>query len=140
MTMCVVGIRQIFHTRLPIVIYTDYPFLSPAKFERCVALDSNINGASVSPTQCVALTSISTVLSSSISSYLCLPPPVSSVHFSIAGFRCHIAVNVMPRGVKEMLRVGSLPHQPSHAFDNVSTPVFDRPLFIIIPSHILESV
>jgi hypothetical protein len=39
-----------------------------------------------------------------------------------------------------MLCVGWLPHQPSHAFDDVSTPVFDRALVIIIPSHVLESV
>jgi len=39
-----------------------------------------------------------------------------------------------------MLGVRCLPHQPSHAFDDVSTPVFDRALVIVIPSHILESV
>jgi hypothetical protein len=44
------------------------------------------------------------------------------------------------RGENEMLGVGWLPHQPSHAFDDVSTPVFDRALVIVIPSHILESM
>jgi hypothetical protein len=39
-----------------------------------------------------------------------------------------------------MLGVGWLPHQPSHAFDDVSTPVFDRALVIVIPFHILKSV
>jgi hypothetical protein len=39
-----------------------------------------------------------------------------------------------------MLGVGWLPHQPSHAFDDVSTAVFDRALVIVIPSHILKSV
>ena len=39
-----------------------------------------------------------------------------------------------------MLSVGWLPHQPSHAFDDVSTPAFDRALVIVIPSHILQSV
>jgi hypothetical protein len=39
-----------------------------------------------------------------------------------------------------MLGIGWLPHQPSHAGDDVSTPVFDRPLVIVIPSHILEGV
>jgi hypothetical protein len=39
-----------------------------------------------------------------------------------------------------MIAVRWLPHQPSHAFDNLSTPVFDRALVIVIPSHILESV
>jgi hypothetical protein len=39
-----------------------------------------------------------------------------------------------------MLGVGWLPHQPSHAFDDVSTPLLDRPLVIVIPSHILEGV
>ena len=39
-----------------------------------------------------------------------------------------------------MLGVGWLPDQPSHAFDDVSTPVFDSALVIVIPSHLLESV
>jgi hypothetical protein len=39
-----------------------------------------------------------------------------------------------------MLGVGWLLHQPSHAFDDVSTPVFDWPLVIVIPSDILEAV
>jgi len=99
-----------------------------------------IRGTSVSPSLSVALTSISTLLSLSISAYLCLPPPVHSVHFSIEACRWHIAVNVMLRGVNEMPGIGWLPHQPFHAFDDVSTPVFDRPLVIVIPSHILESV
>jgi hypothetical protein len=51
-----------------------------------------------------------------------------------------MADKAMLRGVNEMLGVSWLPHQPSHAFDDVSTPVFDRPLVIVIPSHFLESV
>jgi len=43
-------------------------------------------------------------------------------------------------GPESMLGVGCLPHQPSHAVDDVLTPVFDRALVIAIPSHILESV
>jgi hypothetical protein len=39
-----------------------------------------------------------------------------------------------------MLGVGWPLHQLSAAFDDASTPVFDRPLVIVIPSHILESV
>jgi len=39
-----------------------------------------------------------------------------------------------------LLGVGWLQHQPSHAFDDVSTPAFDKVLVIVIPSHILESV
>jgi hypothetical protein len=39
-----------------------------------------------------------------------------------------------------MLGVGWLPHQLPHAFDAVSTPVFDKSLVIVIPSHILESM
>jgi len=39
-----------------------------------------------------------------------------------------------------MLGVGWLPNQPSHGLDTVSTPAFDRPLVIVIPSHILEGV
>jgi len=138
--VCIEGIWRIFENRLPIVIYTGHSFLSPAKFERCVSSDMKIKGTSVSPSLSVALTSISTSLSSSICAYLCLPPPVHSVHFSIEVFRWGIAVKAMPRGVNEMLSVGWQPHQPSHAFDDVSTPVFDRPLVIVIPSHILESV
>jgi hypothetical protein len=62
------------------------------------------------------------------------------VHFGKEAFRSHIAVKSTLMGVNEMLHVGWLPHQPSHAFDDVSTPVFDRALVIAIPSHILESV
>jgi len=46
----------------------------------------------------------------------------------------------MLSGVNEILGVGCLPHQPSNGFDDVSTPVFDRVLVIVIQSHILESV
>jgi len=138
--VCAEGIWQIFEDRLPIVIYTGHSFLSPAKFERCVPSDIKIKGTSVSPSLSVALTAISTLLSSSISAYLCLPLSVRSVHFSIEAFRWRIAVKATLRGVNEMLGVGWLPHQPSLAFDDVSTPVFDRPLVIVIPSHILEGV
>ena len=78
-----------------------------------------------------------------IGEYLCLPvspPPVCSVHFSIESFQWRLAVKVRLRGVNEMLGIGWLPHQPSHAFDDVATPVFNRPLVIIIQSHILEGV
>jgi len=85
-----------------------------------------IKGTSVSPSLSVALTSISTLLSLSISAYLCLPPPVHSVHFSIEAFRWRIAVDATLRGVKEMLGVSWLPHELSDAFDDVWTPVFDR--------------
>jgi hypothetical protein len=46
----------------------------------------------------------------------------------------------MLRGIQQMLGTGRLPHEPSHAFDDVSTPVFDRVLVMVIPSVILESV
>jgi hypothetical protein len=42
--------------------------------------------------------------------------------------------------VNGILRIGWLPHQPSHALNDVPTLVVDRPLVIVIPSHILESV
>ena len=75
MTVCVEGIWRIFEDGLPIVIYTGHSqFFSPAKFERCVPSDMKIKGTSVSPSLNVPLTSISTLLSSSISAYLCLPP------------------------------------------------------------------
>jgi len=99
-----------------------------------------IKVTSVSPTLSVDKTLISTVLSSSISPYLGLPPPVRSVHFNIEAFRGHIAVKATLSGENEMLGIGWLPHQPSHAFDDVSTPVFDRALVSVIPSHIVESV
>jgi hypothetical protein len=52
----------------------------------------------------------------------------------------YIAVIATLRGKNEMLGVGWLPYQPSHAFDDISTPVFDRLLLIVIPSHMLNSV
>jgi len=51
-----------------------------------------------------------------------------------------ISVKATLRGDNEMLRVGGLQHQPSHGFDDVSTPVFDSALVIVIPSQILKSV
>jgi hypothetical protein len=51
----------------------------------------------------------------------------------------HIAGKEKLRGVNEMLHIDLLPHQPSRAFDGFSTPVFDRPLVNVIPSHIVES-
>jgi hypothetical protein len=83
---------------------------------------------------------ISTLLSSGISPYLGLLPPDSSVHFGIEEILCSITVRSTLRGVNEILRVGWLPHHPSHAFDDVSIPVFDRALVMVIPSHILETV
>jgi len=99
-----------------------------------------IKGTDLSPTLSVDLTLISTILSLSISPYLCLPPPVSSVHFGIEVFRWLIAVKATLRHETEMAGIGWLPHQPSYPFDDVLTPVFDRALVIAIPSHILESV
>jgi hypothetical protein len=62
------------------------------------------------------------------------------VHFGLEVFRWGIAVKAPLSGVNKLLGVRWLPHQPSHAFDDVSTPVFDRSLVIVIPSHILENV
>jgi hypothetical protein len=84
--------------------------------------------------------SISTLLSVITSPYLYLPPPVRSVHFGIEAFRWGIAVKATLSGVYEMLCVGWLQHQPSDAFDDVLTPGVDRPLVIVIPSHILVSM
>jgi len=111
-----------------------------AKFERCVPSDMMITGTSVSPSLRVCFTSIYMILSSSISAYLCLPPLVRNVDFSIDTFWWRIAVKATLRGVNQMLCIGWLPHQPSHTYDDVSTPVFDMPLVIVIPSQILESV
>jgi hypothetical protein len=62
------------------------------------------------------------------------------VLFVIEAFWWGIAVKAKLRGVNKMLGVRRLPHQPSHALDDVSIPVLDRALVIVIPSHILESV
>jgi len=139
-TVIIEGILRIFDARLPIVIYTGHSFLSPAKFKRCVPLDMKIKGTSISPSRTDGLISISTLLSSSTTAFLCLPPPVCSVHFGITAFRWSIAVGATLMGINAMLGVGWLLQQPSHASDDVLTPIFDRPLVIVIPSHILESV
>jgi hypothetical protein len=62
------------------------------------------------------------------------------VHFSVEAFWWRIAVKATLRGVNEMLGLGWLPHEPSHDFDNVSTPVFDRRLVIVISTHIIDGV
>jgi len=62
------------------------------------------------------------------------------VHFGSQVIWGRITVKATLRGGNEMLSVGWLPRQPSHAFDDISTPGFDRALVIVIPSHILESV
>jgi len=62
------------------------------------------------------------------------------VHFIIAAVPWHIAGQVTLRAEIEMLGVGSLLYLPSHSVDDVSTPVFDRALVIVIPFHIPESV
>jgi len=69
----------------------------------------------VYPSLSVASTSISTLLSSSISAYLCLPSPGRSVDFGIEAFQWRMAVQSTLRGANEMLGIGWLPHQPSHA-------------------------
>jgi len=62
------------------------------------------------------------------------------VHFSIEGFLRLIAIKAKLKSKEETLGIGWLPHQPFHAFDDVSTPVFDRALVIVISSYNLESV
>ena len=81
-----------------------------------------------------------TYLSSSISPYLCLPPPICSVNVCIQVIRMLITVNATLRGKHEIVGVRWLPHQPSQAFHDLLTPLFDRPLVIVISSHILRSV
>ena len=123
MMLCVEGIWRIFEDRLQIVIYTGHSFLSPEKFARCILSDMKIKGTSVSTTLGIDEMSIRMLLSRSISLYLCLPPPVRRVHFVIEAFWWRIAVNATLRGVIMIVSVGWLPHQPSHACDDVSTPV-----------------
>jgi len=97
-------------------------------------------GTSVSPTPSVDIMSISMLLASSISPYLCLPQPICSVHCGLEVFRWCIAVNATLRGENEMIGVGRMPHQLSLAVDDISTSVFDWVLVIVIPFHILQSV
>jgi hypothetical protein len=94
----------------------------------------------VSLTLSVDYVSISALLCWNISPYLCLPPLVRSVDFSIQAFRWSIAVESTQRSINDILGLAWLPHQPSNAFEDVSTPVFDWAGVIVIPSHILESV
>jgi hypothetical protein len=84
--------------------------------------------------------SVSKTSCSDISPYLFLPPPVRNVNFGLEAFRWSIAVKATLRGIHKMLGIRWLPHQPSHAFGDVSTPVFDRALVIVIPFHILDGV
>jgi hypothetical protein len=92
--------------QLPIVIYTGHSVLSPATLQRGVPSDMKIKGTSVYSSLSVTITFNSTLLSSCMSTYLCLPPPVRSVNFSIEVFRWRITVKVMLRGVNKMLGVG----------------------------------
>jgi hypothetical protein len=62
------------------------------------------------------------------------------VYFRIEAFRWRIAVKAKLKGVTEMVGVGWLPPQPSPTIDDVSTPILDRALAIVILSHILRSV
>jgi len=88
MMLCVEGIWRIFEDRLPIVVYTAHLLLLPGESERCVPSEMKIEGPSVSPTLSIDETLISTLLSCSITSYLCLPaPPVRGVHFGIEAFQ-----------------------------------------------------
>ena len=62
------------------------------------------------------------------------------MHFGIEVFRGHIAPQATLRGENEMRGVGWLRYQPSHAFDDISTAVFDRALVIVLSPNILEGV
>jgi hypothetical protein len=62
------------------------------------------------------------------------------VPFCIELFQFRIVGTARLRGINTMLGVRLLSCQPSDAFDDVWTPVFDRVLVIIIPFHILDSV
>jgi len=140
MTGCVKRMCWIFEDRLPIVIYTAHAASSPAKFERCIPSLMNIMETSVSLSLNVSLTTIRTLLSTGISAYMCLTPPVGSVHLMLQAFRWRIVGNATWCVVNEMLGKEWLPHQLSETFDDVPTPLFDRPLVIVIRSHILGSV
>jgi len=140
MKLFIQGIWQIFKVWLPNVIYAGYSLLSQPKFRRCILSVMRIKGTSVSPTLSIDLMLIGTLLSTSITAYLCLPPPVCTVHIGIEAFWWRIAVRAMLWGINEMLCLGWLPHEPSRSFDDVWAPVLDSALVIHISSHILESV
>jgi len=140
MMLWVQGIWRIFEDRLPIFMYTGHSCLSPAKFERCVPSDMKMKGTTVSPTVSIDLTSLSTSSPSDIYPYQCLTPPVRSMRFAIEVSQWGIAVEATLRGINMMLGIAWLPHQPSYASDDISTPAFDRALVIVSPYHILESV
>jgi hypothetical protein len=55
-------------------------------------------------------------------------------------FRWCITVKATIRGVNEILSISWLPHQPSHAIEDVRTPVVDRRLVMVLTSHILDGV
>jgi hypothetical protein len=80
------------------------------------------------------------LVSGNISHFLCFARAVRNDHLGIEAVRLLIAVKPTLRGVNEMIGVHRLPNQSSHAFDDVSTPVFDRAFVIVIPCHILENV
>ena len=136
-TQCVEGMWWISDDRLPFVIYPGHSVLSLAKFERCILSPMKIKETSASPTLNVIYTSISTLTSWRIYSCMCLPPSVRSVHVGIEAFWWRIDVKIMLWGINKMIRICWLPLQPSHDFDDVSTPVIVRVLVIVIPSHIL---
>lgn len=99
-----------------------------------------IKRTNVFRTFCIDQIWISTVLSLSFNSYLCLPPAVGSMHFGIEAFRRHIAGKAALRGINDMVGIGWQPHKPSHDIDDVVTLVCDIALVIPIVTHILESV
>jgi len=92
------------------------------------------------PPWSINLRLISTLVSSIISPYPCLQQPLCSVYLVIGACQWRIADKATLRGVNEMIGIGWLLYQPSHAFDDVSTPVFYWALMIVIPSHNLGSV
>ena len=139
-TLCIEGITQLFQVRLPIGIYTGYSFMSPANFGRCVPSDMKTKGSCVSATLSIDLTSIRTLLSSSISPYLGLPPPVCCMHFGIKAFRLRKAVKATLRGAHQRLSIRWLLHQPSDAFDDFSTPAFNKAFVMVISTHNVKSV
>ena len=62
------------------------------------------------------------------------------MHISLEVFRWGIAVKATLTGINAMLGLGCLQHLQSHTSDDVSTPVIDKPLVIVITSHILKSL
>lgn len=104
------GIRQILRDSFQTVVCTDHSRLWAAKFESCIPSDMKIKRSSVSLDLSTDLVANSTLLSSSICAYFCIPRPVHSLHCSIEAVQWCIANKPTLRGINVMQGVVWLQH------------------------------